>query len=165
MTAVSVVPPQLPTPKPVRDLLETLLGRTVTIEPHHPWKPTPSQPVCVAEMVGDDGRLLAVVLLDLGLTVYAGAAIGLTPPGGARDMVEEGQPAPAILANTGEVLNVLSSLWNVPGHLHTRLGTVHPPGARLPLHVEQVLTTLGRRVDLRVGVAGYGDGLLTLVAA
>lgn len=165
MTELGVTPLSLPPTKAVRDLLEGLLGRPVTTDPHHPWMPAAGQPVCVAEMVGDDGLLLAVALLDLGLTVHAGAAIGLAPPGGARDMVAEQDPSPTVLANTAEVLNVLSSVWNVPNHPHTRLGTVHEPGSTLPPHVARVLTSLGRRTDLRVGIGGYGDGLLTLLAA
>ncbi|GAA1882799.1 hypothetical protein [Lapillicoccus jejuensis] len=154
----------LPHPKAVRDLLEGLLGRTVDLKPQDSWTPGPYEPVCVAEMRADDGHLLAVVALDLALTVYVGAAIGLAPAGGAQDMVKGQDPSPMILANTVEVLNVLSAAWNVGDNPHTRLGPVHQPGQALPTRLEELLAAVGRREDLRVDVAGYGSGSLALVA-
>lgn len=155
----------LPHPKAVRDLLEGLLGRSVDLSPTGSWTPGPHDPVCVAELVADDGSLLAVVALDLGLTVHLGAAIGLTPPAGAADMVAERDPSPMVLANTAEVLNVLSAAWNVGDNPHTRLGAVHQPGEPLPRRLEELLATVGGREDLRVDVAGYGGGQLALVHA
>ena len=154
----------LPHPKSVRDLFEGLLGRSVDLTPQDSWTPGPYEPVCVAEMRGDDGHLLAIVALDLALTVWLGAAIGLAPVGGAQDMVAEQDPSPMILANTVEVLNVLSAAWNVGDNPHTRLGPVHQPGQPLPTRVEELLAAVGRREDLQVVVTGYGAGRLALVA-
>ena len=56
-----------------------------------------------------------------------------------------------------EVLNIAASMFNVPGADHVRLHAMHPAGRDLPLDAQARALTLGRRLDLEVDVAGYGE--------
>lgn len=153
----------LPSGKDVRDMLEGLLGRDVTITPSTPVEP--DKPVAVGVYVDDSTRTAVVAVTDLALAAYAGAAIGLVPPGGAEAAVEDGA-LPATLRDTFvEVLNVLSALFNVPGSPHLRLYAAYEPGEAAPPDVAAGIRSSGGRLDLAVAVAGYGAGGLSFVLA
>lgn len=153
----------LPNPKDVRDFLGDLLGRDVTVSVVDAWAPLPVDAPCAAEYLDDTGQLRAVVVADLPLAVHLGAAIGLVPPGGAKDMVAERSPGAMVLANLAEVLNIVAALFNVGTNPHVRLTGVHDPGAPFPSHVAEAARTLAGRLDLEVDVAGYGGGRLALI--
>lgn len=63
------------------------------------------------------------------------------------------------------MLNIVSSLFNLPGAPHVRLYETYPPGQALPSDVNALVHTLGRRLDLTLRIAGYGEGRLGLVLA
>ena len=156
-------PLQLPTSKAVRDLLADLLGRSVEVAVGDAWAPLPLDPGAVAEYVDDRLTLRAVALLDLPMAVYAGAAIGLLPPDGAQDMVDERMPSARVEENLYEVLNVLSAVLNGDHTAHVRIAALHPAGVDLPADVAQVVRRRTGRLDLAVDVEGYGAGRLALV--
>jgi hypothetical protein len=103
-------PTELPQPKHVRDMLLDLFGRDVEVNVGDAWSPLPRDMAAAAEFVDDRYGLRAVALLDLPLAVYCGAAIGLLPPGGAQDMVDERMPSSMVEENLYEVLNMRTCL-------------------------------------------------------
>lgn len=154
---------ELPPIKAVRDLLGDLLGRDVDMLAIDAWAPLPIDRATVAEFVDDHVQLRALAVLDLPLAVYCGAAIGLMPPGGAQDMVEEKLPSSMIVENLYEVLNVLAAVFNTGDNAHVKIASMYPPGAGLPGDVDQHVRCLTGRLDLQVSVDGYGSGRLALV--
>jgi hypothetical protein len=155
----------LPQPKLVRDLLEELLGRDVDVVVGDAWAPLPRDMAAAAEFVDDRLVLQAVALLDLPLAVFAGAAIGLLPAAGAREMVEDRMPTSTVDENLYEVLNILASVFNVPNAPHVKIAGMQPPGDDLPADVAQLVRRLTGRLDLTVAIDGYGSGRLALVLA
>lgn len=155
----------LPAPKEIRDLLNELLDREVSVSPGPPLAPTPRQPCTLGVYVDDSLRVAAVVGFDLALSAYAGAAIGLVPAAGAEAAVEEGTLPDLLRENLYEVLNIAASLFNAEGADHVRLYDVHHAGAPVPPDVLARALTLGRREDLAVEVHGYGSGRLAFVLA
>ena len=121
--------------------------------------------MCAAEFVDDARGLQVVAMLDLPLSVYAGACIGLMPPGGAQDMVRERDCPPVVVDNLYEVLNIMTSLFNTSGNPHLRIGPLHAPGTVLPAEVARAASQPGERIDLAVEIAAYGEGRLALVTA
>ena len=155
----------LPAPKEVRDLFEDLLGRPVTVSPTDPVLSEAVRRTMVALYVDNALKLQAVIGLELSLAVYAGAALGLIPPGGAQDSVEEGVMTPVVAENVTEVCNIMAGLLNRPGAPHLRLYQRFLPGEGPPTDAVGNLLALGRRLDLNVDVSGYGSGKLSISLA
>jgi hypothetical protein len=153
----------LPASKDVRDMLTGLVGRDVSVSPGAPVTPTADAPVSVAVYVDPHMAINALCVMDLGASAYTGAALALLPPGGAQDAVEEDRElTPMLVEALHEVVNVLASLFNVPGAPHSRLHRLHAPGEDLPGDVEGMLANFNR-LDLAVDVPGYGKGAISLV--
>jgi len=157
------MPVHLPVPKQIRDLFADLLDRDVTLTPAAPQAPGPGTPTTVAVYVDDYLRISAVMVLDLDLSAYAGAAIGLVPPAGADEAIEAGELTDVLKANLFEVLNIASSMFNAPNADHLRLHEVHPAGRTLSTQARAMALTLGRREDFHVDIAGYGAGHVSVV--
>jgi hypothetical protein len=153
----------LPDARATREMLEGLLFRDVTVAPSEPVATGEKNLIGVGSYVDDANRLAAVAVLDLELSAYSAAAIGLVPAGGAEAAIEDRELAPSLQDNLYEVLNVLSALFNVPGAPHLRLAESYPPGEVPSADVAALVRTLGKRLDLSVTVAGYGTGTLSLV--
>ncbi|MBO9520199.1 MAG: hypothetical protein J7518_01575 [Nocardioidaceae bacterium] len=152
-----------PSPKDVLDLLEGLLGRDVTVDLTSPYSPEPGDRAAHAVYVDDRLTVRAVAVCDLAFSAYAGAAIGLVPPGGAQDAVAERLLTPSMEENLYEVLNVCAALLNAEGHPHVKLYAMHSPMTAPPQDVAAMGQVLGRRLDLSVTIAGYGQGRLSIV--
>ena len=104
-----------------------------------------------------------MIAFDLELSAYAGAAIGLIPPGGAQAAIEDRELSPSVKENLDEVLNVLASLFNAKDEPHVRLYQTFGLTDLPPNDVMQILGTIGRRSDLTVSVAGYGSGRMSTI--
>lgn len=154
----------LPERKAVRDMLEVLLGRDVPVgdgERVHAHAHAPD--VTTAEIVDDFGAVSALIVADLPLAVFAGAALGLTPPDVAREMLAGRACSEPVREAFAEVLNVLSAVFNGPGAPHVRLGRVWLGPAQVPVAVADLAREAGGREDLAVEVTGYGAGNLSLI--
>lgn len=162
MTAPRQTP--LPAALEVRELFAELLGRDVDaitgtgpVEPHtHPG-------AVVGVYVNDLLKLSALVVMDMPLAAWAGAAIALVPPATARTSVETELLAPALFDNTAEILNVASSLLNADGAPHLRLYETYAPREVLPPDVQKWVSSYVRRLDLELHIAGYGGGRMSIL--
>jgi hypothetical protein len=154
----------LPTRQSVRETFEMLMGRPVKAgDGDRVTFDLRTGPISVGTILDDQHRLAAVVCADLPLTVYAGACLGLLPAGGAQDMVEDKELTATVRENFYEVLNVLSSTFNIEGAAHVRLGEVHIDSAALPPLAVLTVKSLSRREDLSIDIGGYGTGNLSIV--
>ena len=144
-------------------MLGDMLGRDITVAPRDAYTPTLTDRHSVAVYVDDQNQMAAVAALDLPLSVWIGAAIGLVPPGGAEDQVDEGELTAAVRDNLHEVLNILAALFNKPGTPHLRIYSMHAPGEPVPSDVALLVKSIGNRLDLDVTVGGYGSGKLGIV--
>lgn len=152
----------LPHRKQIKDLFEGLLGRDVAIGDGTPVTFDAPRPV-VAVYVDDTHRLSSVVVMDLALAAYAGAALALVPKGGAADAVEESRLPPNLFENSAEILNVLAASLGESSGVHQRLSTTYAPSDAVPPQVQACGAALGAREDVTVDIAGYGQGSLSVV--
>ena len=152
----------LPVPKEVKDLFEDLLGRSITVSPTDPLRAADIPQTLVALYVDPAKHLGAVIGMDFALTAFAGAAIGLIPPGGAEACIEDKEISKMIGENAIEVCNVLGSLLNREGTAHLKLYQTYLPGNSPPNDSVGFLLALGRRLDLTIDVGGYGSGKLSI---
>ena|SRR5256885_11301099 len=155
----------LPASLSVRNLLEDLLGRDVTVNPAEPPVSKDLGRTVVAVYTDNSTKLAAVLGLELPLAAYAGAALGLMPAGGAQDCVEDGVLSPTLAENVTELCNILTTLLNQQGGPHVKLYKVYMPPEQLPNDAQAHLLALGNRIDLSVDVARYGKGRLSLALA
>ncbi len=119
-----VIAPTVPVPslKAVRDLLGDLTGKEIEVS-------SGAEPVGVGGTSGSvvglyvdaELRSRAVVVFDLALAAYSGAALGLVPPAGAQDAVAAGALPENLVENCLEVLNIMASLFNLPKAPHLKL--------------------------------------------
>ena len=153
----------LPASKDVREMLEGLIGRPVTVSPGPPVTPSADKPVSVAVYVDPNMAVNALCLMDLGASAYTGGALALLPAGGCQDAVEEdGELTSLLVEALHEVVNVLSALVNVPGAPLCKRHKLYAPGDDLPGDIVGMLAAFNR-LDLVVEVQGYGKGGLSLV--
>jgi len=152
----------LPGLMPVRNMLEDLLGREVTVTPADPVAKDDLPSMAAALYVDGAGRLAAVLGMNLPLAAHAGAALGLMPAGAAEASIEDKQLSPMLLENVQELCNILTGLLNREGGPHLTLYRVVAPGDGLPSDAAAHLLALGNRLDVRVQIARYGAGLLSL---
>jgi hypothetical protein len=162
MTGPALSQSSVPTLKAVRDVLTDLLGREVHVAGGEPVALHP-QRTSVAEYRNDFGAPVAVAVLDLPLAGALGGALGLLPPGGVEDMVDENDLSEAVIENLHEILNVLAGVFNAAGKTHLKLGALHRPGDEVSPEVAQLAATMGRRLDINIEVSRYGTGNLSLV--
>lgn len=163
-TAVSVAPVPVPHAKQVRDVFLGLTGRDVDVAPGHPVV-AGRDPAVVAVYVTDKLATGAVLACDLSLAAFTGAALGLVPMPQVEEALAAGLLSADLEDNFSEVVNVLASVFNDnPSSPHLKLHTVHAVGERLPSDVAGMLGYVVRRLDLKIDVAGYGGGSLSLVS-
>jgi hypothetical protein len=155
----------LPNPKDVRDMLVDLLGRDVSVNVTDPMELTPDRPACFAVYVDNRVQTVVIIVADLSLAAYTGAAIGLIPAGGASDAIKERSLPKMLSENFAEVLSVGVGLFNVEGAPHLKLYATYGPDDSPPTDVLANAKVLGKRLDLAVNVAGYGSGHLSVVVA
>lgn len=156
----------IPHEKAVRDALTGLLFRECEIYPaDDPVVHSATSLATTAVYVDDRLQTAAVIVADLPFSAYAGAAIGLVPPGGAEAAIEDRELAPSVKENLDEVLNVLASLFNAKGEPHVRLYKTYSLRELPPNDILAVTGQLVRRLDVAVAIAGYGKGHLSIVLA
>lgn len=159
-----MIPTPLPTAKDVRELFVGMLGREVEAKVGTPWVDPAERPgAAVGVYVDPLTRISALVLFDLELTARAGAAIALVPPSGADLAIEEEMVPDALLENTAEILNVMSSLFNADDAPHLVLHAAYAPLEELPGNVTTWVRTFVRRLDMSLDIHGYGEGRLSVL--
>jgi hypothetical protein len=154
----------LPAAQEVRELLEGLLGRDVdAVVGVDPAQPHQHPGAMVGVYVNDQLKLSALVVVDMPLSAWVGAAIALVPAATARQCVETELLTPALFDNTAEILNVAASLFNADGAPHLRLYETYAPREVLPGDVQKWVMAYVRRLDVRLDVSGYGAGTMSVL--
>ncbi|MFI7586947.1 hypothetical protein ACIB24_07715 [Spongisporangium articulatum] len=157
MSETSPVPPR----QAVRNVIEGLVGRDVDFSDGEAVHAGGTSVTAV--FVTDKLSTSAVAVVDLAAAARLGGALGLIPKGGVDDAIDDKELPATLRDNCYEVLNVLSSVFNVPGAPHVKLYKMYGPGDALPPDVQSLTATLGAREDVRMDISGYGPGLMSIV--
>lgn len=153
----------VPTPYDVRDVLVTLLGRDVTVEPGDPYSGEDGR-TTFGVFVDDRLATRVVTVADTDFCAHAGAAVGLVPSPLAESAARRGVLPEMLAENLDEVLNVCAAAVNGPGRRRVRLWSVHRAGIDTPPDVVALAAVPGLLLDLVVGIPSYGSGRLSFVA-
>jgi hypothetical protein len=155
----------LPVRGSVRDLLNDLLGRAVSVAKSAPQTLDAGRQAFAASYSLDDGSVAAVCICDRALAGSSGAAIGMVPATeAAEQMASAGVLQGDLYEFFREVVNVLAKLLNGPAMPHVRLHEVHPVPGLVPAEVAAVILSPSDRLDYEIAVDGYGSGTMTLLA-
>jgi hypothetical protein len=156
-------PALLPNPKDVRDLFESLFGKDVTVSPGDPVSLNDDK-CAVAVYVDPTMATTALCLVDIRLAAWLAGALALLPKGGLEDAIDEGELSVGHLEAVYEVVNIAASMFNGEGINHSKLYKLYAPGEPVPGDIAGLAAAFNR-IDLRVDVAGYGSGKLSIVMA
>ena len=151
----------MPSRHAVRTTIEGLIGRDLTIADGLPVPPRSTNVVAV--YVTDRLATSALAVIDIAGAARLGGALGMVPRGGVDDAIGSRDLPDHLRSNCYEVLNVLSTVFNLPGHPHVRLYEMYGPGAGVPGDVAALAGATSTRMDVTFSVAGYGDGQLSIV--
>jgi len=160
MTALA--PALLPSPKDVRDLLEGLVGKDITVGPGEPL--SLNDKPAIAVYVDPQLHTTALCLVDVPLAAWCAGAFALLPKGGLEDAIDEGELSQGHLEAVYEVVNIAASMFNGEGINHSKLYKLYAPGEAVPGDIAGLAAAFNR-IDLKVDVAGYGSGKLSIVMA
>ena len=155
-------PALLPNPKDVRDLLEGLVGKDITVGPGEPI--SLNDKPAVAVYVNPQLQTTALCLVDVPLAAWCAGAFALLPKGGLEDAIDDGELSEMHLEVLYEVVNVTAALFNGAGVTHSKLYKLYAPGEALPGDLAGLAAAFNR-IDLSVEVAGYGSGAMSIVMA
>ena len=155
-------PALLPSPKDVRDLLEGLVGKDITVGPGEPL--SLNDKPAVAVYVDPQLHTTALCLVDVPLAAWCAGAFALLPKGGLEDAIDDGELSEMHLEVLYEVVNVTAALFNGAGVTHSKLYKLYAPGEALPGDLAGLAAAFNR-IDLSVEVAGYGSGAMSIVMA
>ena len=159
---MTAAPALLPNPKDVRDLLESLFGKDITVSPGDPV--SLNDKPAVAVYVDPTMATTALCLVDIRLAAWLAGALALLPKGGLEDAIDEGELSVMHLEAVYEVVNIAASMFNGEGVNHSKLHKLHAPGEPVPGDIAGLAAAFNR-IDLKVDVAGYGSGNLSIVMA
>jgi len=119
--------------------------------------------VVFGRFVDDNDQLVAVVSADASFACYTGAAIMMLPAAAAEDAKKSSDLPEEITEAFGEVLNVLSRLFNTSDRPHCRYTTADY--GKAPEDIKTFIKGSSSRDSFGFEVGGYGQGTLTLFAA
>lgn len=118
----------------------------------------------VATYADAAGTLAFVALTDVAFVASVGAALAMIPLPIVAEAIRTGKPPESLVENAYEVLNVAASLFNeVEGatlHVKVQKLTIGPLNPELAKR----LLKPAARLDLDIGIPGYPDSKLSLVA-
>lgn len=152
----------LPEVEDIREVLHGLLGRDVTVAKVAPAGMKIDSKLVVGLYERENGKVGGLVIADLEVAAYAGAALSLLPIGVASESIEDGTIEDSLLENFQEVLNVGVRWFTAKNNPRVVLSEVYPPGVRLPDDVRRAMAAPADRLEALVEIAGYGEGRVRL---
>ena len=151
----------LPSIDQVGELFETLVGRPVQAKKGKPQFLRPTNKLTVASYKGhasDD--LVGAAVFDMGVSVYASAALSMIPADGVAAAARSGVMPPNIAENLAEIFNIASQLIATAdgdfARLNEHFGAVKDVPAELQ---KEIKGAMKKKIDVAVSISGYGDGL------
>ncbi len=148
----------LPTRDANMNLLKDLLGVPVVVKPAAaPLK----EFFLLAPFITDSQDLAVVCGVDLPFAAYSTAALSQIPKAVAEEFIRAKQLEPNHLDNVREVINIVSSLFNVEGMPHVRLGQMASSKQPAFAALQRNLNAFKARTDHHITIERYGAGVMT----
>ncbi len=152
----------MPIQEAIRDVISDLLGKGVAVDKTSPLELEENDFAVVSHLISDDGRLAAVLVADLALVANLGAALTLVPVIVAQESVKKNRlEEEMLLENYGEIVNVMSRLFNTASTPHVRyVSTIMI--AEISPEIAALRESYAARRTFAIKVEGYGEGRLEI---
>ncbi len=135
-------------------------NREVTVEPGSMLALKPDVQASVAEYAPHGGTTSMLIISEMALSAYLGAAPMLIPRARALEQITSGKLDGTLYDGLYEAFNILAAPYAAR---HIRLVALHwLPGA-VPPTVRSLIPSSGRLPAFTVDIAGYGSGRMALV--
>jgi hypothetical protein len=155
---------KLPNSKSVKDVLEGMLGRDVTLDASvDKMSPIDAVGGLVATYCDDNSQLRAILGWSPEAAAFIGCSMGLIPAGMAKEMAAEKALRHDAIENLAEVSNVLAAAFDSPTNPHVRMDNTYFPTGSAPQQITTFMFTHSDRIDYALDIKGYGVGKMTLV--
>ena len=159
--SASVTAHPLPDVAQVKELLGMLFdGLSVKLGPKLDVSPKSSNFYGV--YVSDAGTPVALCGCDMAFAANSGAALSMLPPGVAKDAAKDKDLTPVMLANLHEVMNICTRLMLRDDSPHLKLRELCAQAA-LPAPAAAIAGAPKGRIDFEIGIAKYGNGVLSVM--
>lgn len=160
---MSAVPAPLPQINAFATLLGTLLGQRPKVTKGAML--VANKLHTVATYIDDESKHVYAAVADVAFVAGAGAALALIPARMVQECIKSGSASETMTENTYEVLNIGASLFNEIENtkLHVKID-------RMDIHeklTKELVSQIARptaRLDLVVGITGYPDAKISLLA-
>jgi len=153
----------MPIQEAVRDMLGDLVGRGIAVDKTSPLELEDDTVGAVSDLITDDGNLAVVLVADLALVAALGASLTMVPAVIVQESVRKNRfEEEALVENYGEIVNIISRLFNSASTPHLRYHTTYLLPGEVPPEVSKLRENHAARRTFAVTVEGYGDGKLEL---
>ncbi|MBU0754728.1 MAG: hypothetical protein KJ645_06280 [Planctomycetes bacterium] len=154
----------MPKPSTVGTVLGDLIGKEVAVQKCEPFPLGPDHPFTVVLFRDDSGYPGAVMICDLALCVYSGAALSAMPADEARAAVKKKGLDGTMYDNFKEVVNIVGgSLFNSPDSPHLVLREIWLTPMKLSSDLKDLFTSPAAKSDMALQIEEYGEGHVTLL--
>ena len=155
----------LPQHTEVKEFIENLLGKPVSVDDGKPVVLSPKRPSVIAPYLLDDGKVGAIAVCDIEFAACAGGALTMMPVDIVQDSIRQSKIPDNILENFKEVLNVFSGIFNKPDYSHVALSGVLITPLALSRNIVEVIAQPAGRMDFTISIDGYGSGRLSVLVS
>jgi hypothetical protein len=152
----------LPSVENICKLLGEILGKEVKAAFAPAYSLSLLKPKVVAAYRAGAGCPIYVCVCDLRFAVFAGAALSLIPAEVAKENLKAGRCDVSLLENLAEILNIARQWFQKPGGQHVGSPYIYYKAEQIPSVIGTLLTAPSFRLDLDIGIPGYGTGRVSI---
>ena len=105
----------------------------------------------------------ALVITDLEAAARLGSCLAEIPPTVVKEAIAARALTPVMSRNFYTMLDNLARVFNVEGAPEVSLYEMYEPNSVIPADVAALAGSAGRRMDVKLGIHGYGTGQMSLI--
>lgn len=151
----------VPEPAQVRETLQMMVGRSVTVADAGWAPPEGADPVAIASFIDDADVLRAVAWVDLSGAAALGAAMSMLPTARLQEMLATGELDEEVYENLHETFNIASALLNTETSVHLRIRELERPDTGICEDVLDLLADPRAAGYYHLEVEEYGSGTMS----
>ena len=153
----------VPAEASVINMLGMLFGKGLTVKASSAL-PLDKAKQSFGVFIDNESQVVAVCICDFDFAIYAGAALSMIPPAGAKDALGDGELSDMMVSNLGEVMNICSRLFMDNKTPHLKLDKVYTNISQVPDAALAIADAPAGRSDFAIGIPRYGEGHLSFLA-
>lgn len=114
--------------------------------------------------VDDDNQPVTACVCDIDFAAYSACSLTMLPPPLAKESVNAGKLEDNMVANLGEVFNILSRLFMTNDTDHLRFLHAHQ-ASEIPADLVEKFSNASKKVSFGVSIPRYGQGTFSMLVA